>query len=238
MKSVFPFLVLLFAISCTRTIDCPDRQMNVDNTCVCQPKYFGESCEYEDECLTSVKDCNGYECEESKCLCPDERRGSGCEYWDYTEINGLVGAYQVINWQGVRYFNLRVDSIILYSTVLTDSFIRRNWRPVFTMDDEMAGLTYGTQVCSWDTLENSYMTFDKSALHIGSGAYQYGYLPGMVDRDHVDLNVILDSIKYKEGKYHLKMIGIAKWVHFYNSVRPVYSTVEKDSISFEMIKID
>ena len=118
----FPFLIIsLFVLSlssCTRTIDCPDRQMNVDNSCVCQPKYFGESCEFEDECLTSFKDCNGYECEESNCLCPDERRGSGCENWDYSAVNGLIGSYTVEN--------LKLDSNPFFIDISKLTFIPRN----------------------------------------------------------------------------------------------------------------
>lgn len=234
------FLIIVFTLlalaGCNREKECPSRYINVDNECVCLPKYFGESCEFEDECLTSFKECNGYPCEESRCMCPDIRRGSGCEKWSYSEINGLVGAYHVVNWQGVRYFNLQLDSLILYSTVLSDSFIRRNWRPVFTMDNENAGLTYGADVCSWDTLQNPYMTFDEGALRIGSGAYQFGHYISLGDRDYVDLNVLLESITNFDGSYHLKMKGIAKWVHFYDGVRPVYSTVATDSISFDMIK--
>lgn len=204
------FLLVSILFSCSRKPDCPnDKMLLKDDVCKCIAPFYGDGCQYEDVCLTSEKECNGYECFESECQCPEGRTGDECDFTDFDKIDA-TGRYEVIDWVGEKYYNFELDSIFINEIPNTV----RAWEAKYTIESgkTFTGSSLITTVAG--TGEYPDYTYLKNVLRlVNFSGSTYDHFLG-IDMFGIDTEIKENS----NGKFfYIKLIGEIKEVKGSNS---------------------
>jgi hypothetical protein len=101
----------------TRETECPDRQVRIQDECVCENPYSGDGCLEVDSCLLNNITCNGFECEGGACQCIGFWNEEGCTHY---LPNDLADDFEVLkvdfdsipNHQDFRLQSFRIPTLI------------------------------------------------------------------------------------------------------------------------------